>query len=83
MLVSCQCDFRRPLFYPGEVTIFARVDFIKNTSFSICHRIMDDKNELAAEARDVMVMFDFNRNEKLTFPQELREKIEKLERNKY
>lgn len=79
MLVSCKCDFKRPLFYPGQVTILARVDFIKNTSFSICHRLIDDKGEIAAEAQDIMVMFDFNRNEKITFPKDLKDKIEKLE----
>jgi len=79
MLASCKCDFKQPLFYPGQITIQARVDFIKNTSFSICHQVINDKNQLAAEAQDVMVMFDFNKNEKIPFPKELKDKIEKLE----
>ncbi len=79
MLASCKCDFKQPLFYPGQITILSRVDFIKNTSFSICHRIMNDKGKIAAEAQDVMVMFDFNRNEKIAFPKDLKEKIEQLE----
>ena len=48
-LASCKCDFKIPLFFPGEITIHSRVDFIKNTSFGISHKIMNDKNELAAE----------------------------------
>lgn len=79
MLVSCKCDFKQPLFYPGEITIFARIEYIKNTSFSICHRIVNNKGEVAAEAQDIIVMFDFNRNEKVNFPKELKENIEKLE----
>ncbi len=79
MLASCKCDFRRPLFYPGQVTLLARVDFIKNTSFGICHRLIDDKGEIVAEAQDIMVMFDFNKNEKVPFPKDLKEKIEQLE----
>jgi|JI10StandDraft_1071094.scaffolds.fasta_scaffold207130_2 acyl-CoA thioester hydrolase len=79
MLASCKCDFKRPLFYPGHVTILCKVDFIKNTSFSIYHRLFDEKQQIVAEAVDIMVMFDFSRNEKVTFPKELKEKIEKLE----
>ena len=79
MLASCKCDFKQPLFYPSQITILSRVDFIRNTSFSICHRIMNHKGEIAAEAQDVMVMFDFNRNEKIAFPKGLKERIEKLE----
>jgi acyl-CoA thioester hydrolase len=79
MLASCKCDFRQPLFYPGQITILSRVDFIKNTSFSICHRIISDKGEISAEAQDVIVMFDFNRHEKISFPKDLKEEIEKLE----
>lgn len=79
ILASCNCDFKQPLHYPGQVTILSRVDFIKNTSFGISHRIMNDKGEISAEAQDIIVMFDFNRNEKVPFPKDLKEAIEKLE----
>lgn len=83
MLASCKCDFKQPLFYPGKVTIRSRVDYIKNTSFSIHHQILNEKGEIAAEAYDVMVMFDYNLNEKVNFPQELRHKIELLENRSF
>jgi len=79
LLASCKCDFKQVLHYPGDITIISRVDFIKNTSFSICHRILNNKGEIAAEAQDIMVMFDFEKNEKIPFPIELKTKIEKLE----
>ena len=79
ILASCKCDFKQPLFYPGQVRILSRVDFIKNTSFSICHRMLDDKGQITAEAQDVMVLFDFNKNEKIPFSKELKDKIEQLE----
>jgi len=83
LLASCKCDFKSTLHYPGEITIFSRVEFIKNTSFSICHKILNEIGEIAAEAQDIMVMFDFNRNEKVPFPAELKSKIEKLENRKF
>jgi acyl-CoA thioester hydrolase len=79
MLASCKCDFKQPLFYPGQITVLTRVEFIKNTSFSFHHKILNSKGETAAEAQDVMVMFDFNKNEKTEFPVALKLKIEKLE----
>jgi acyl-CoA thioester hydrolase len=79
MLASCKCDFKLPLFFPGQVQIFSRVDYIKNTSFSICHKILNHKGEIAAKAVDIMVMYDFNKNEKVPFPQALKDKIEALE----
>jgi acyl-CoA thioester hydrolase len=79
VLASCKCDFKQPLFFPGQITIFSRVDFIKNTSFSICHRIINEKGQIAAEAQDIIVMFDFNKNEKISFPKDLKKSIENIE----
>jgi acyl-CoA thioester hydrolase len=79
MLVSTACQFKKQLHYPGDITIEAGIDFIKNTSFSIHHRILNHKQELVAEAQDIIVMFDFNKNEKITFPAEFRQKVEQLE----
>ncbi|MES2779397.1 MAG: thioesterase family protein [Bacteroidota bacterium] len=80
MLVSCKCDFKQPLFYPGHVSILSRVEFIKNTSFGIQHRLLNSSHETVAEAHDIMVLFDFNTNQKVLIPQALRDSIEQLEK---
>jgi len=79
MLASCQCTFKAPLYYPGEIRIFSRLAFIRNTSFSIEHIIVDAEGNTAAEAQDIMVMYDFHKNQKTPFPDFLRKSIEKLE----
>ena len=79
MLVSVNCDFKKPLFYPGAVTIKTRMEFIKNTSFGFHHVLFDDKGDVVAESHDIMVAFDFNKNEKMPFPEELKKAVEKLE----
>lgn len=79
IVASCKCDFIQPLFYPGGITIRSRINFIKKTSFGIYHQILNDKGEVAAEAQDVMVMFDFEENGKTPVTDELREVIEQLE----
>ena len=83
ILASTSCQFRKPLFYPGQVTIYSKVDSIKNTSFQIQHGIYNDQNEISAEAQDIIVFFDFGKNIKLTIPNEIREKIETLENKKF
>ena len=83
ILASTACQFKKPLFYPGTIVVKAKVDFIKNTSFGISHQIYNEKNELCAEAQDVIVTYDFEKNEKINVPDWLRKKIEELQKQKF
>jgi len=76
MLASCTCKFMKPLFFPGNVILNVSLDFIKNTSFGLHHQLLNDQNELVAEAHDVAVMYDFSKNEKAVIPDELRKLME-------
>lgn len=60
MLVSTKCDFKKPLFFPGNVIVKTKVEFIKNSSFGLYHRLYNDEGILCAEGHDVAVCFDFN-----------------------
>jgi acyl-CoA thioester hydrolase len=82
ILASTSCQFRKPLFYPGQVTVRSKVDGIKNTSFRIRHSIYNDKDEIFAEAEDIIVLFDFRKKIKLAIPDQLREKIKQMEGRK-
>ena len=79
MLASVACQFKKQLLYPGNVTIKSGMEYIKNTSFSIHHKMYDDQGDLVAEAQDVIVMFDFNKNEKTAVPHVMREKASAIE----
>jgi acyl-CoA thioester hydrolase len=83
LLVSSACQFRKPLFYPGNIAVEARVDFIKNSSMGIHHRILNDKGEIVAEAQDVVVLFDFIKNTSVSIPQNVRQLIEEMEKRKF
>lgn len=76
MLASTGCTFLKPLHYPGNIIIEASLKFIKTTSFGLQHRIMNEKKEICAEAHDVVVMFDFGRNEKMPIPESIRKALE-------
>jgi acyl-CoA thioester hydrolase len=83
ILASTSCQFRKPLFYPGQVMLDSKVDSIKNTSFRIQHRLYNDHQEIFAEAQDIIVFFDYIKNSKLIIPNEIREKIESLEHQQF
>ncbi len=72
MLVSSKVDFKKSLFYPGTITIKSRVGYIKNSSFSLEHRIINAQGEICIEARDVAVCFDFNTEKTYKIPDNLR-----------
>lgn len=78
LLASATIDFKKPLMYPGNVIIQYTPAFIKNTSFGLEYSLLNDKNEIVAFGRDTMVLYDFNKNEKLNIPDNLRENINKL-----
>lgn len=80
ILASTNCQFLKTLFYPGQVTIYSKVDYIKNTSFKMQHIIYNDKNEIAAEVQDILVMYDFDKNTKIPVSDEIRSRIETLEK---
>lgn len=72
MLASSAIQYKKPLFYPGEITIETKIDFTKTTSFGLIHFVYNEKKEVAAEANDVLVIFDFNTNKKIDIPQSVK-----------
>jgi len=83
ILASTHCSFLKPLHYPGEITVQASIEFIKNTSFGIHHQILNEAGEVAAEGKDVIVLYDFTTNSKVPVPAEVKETIERLEGHSY
>ncbi len=79
LLAACSCKFLKPLFYPGKITVETETSFIKNTSFGLKHFIKNENDEIAAEAEDVVVFFDYNRNEKIQLTEGI---IQELEANR-
>lgn len=75
ILASVQCEFRRPLLYPGSVLIRATTAFIRTTSFGFSYTLHDAAGDVAAEAADVMVMFDYTANQKFRVPDIFRERL--------
>lgn len=78
ILASSKCDFRKPLFYPGNVRIYSQLEFMRTTSFGFQHMLLDDSGDLVAEAHDVVVMYDFSKKSKVQIPDVFRKAAEAL-----
>jgi acyl-CoA thioester hydrolase len=78
ILASATCQFRKPLFYPGKVRVHSTGDNVKNTSFRILHTVYNESDEIIAEAQDIMVVFDFNKQVKTPIPDQFKKRIERL-----
>ena len=83
ILLSTGCQFIKPLHYPGLITVEARMEFMKSTSFGLHHRIISENREVAAEAHDVIVNFDFNKIEKTPISEAFRAAAERIEGKKF
>lgn len=71
-MVSSKCDFKKALFYPGNVVVKSRVAYVKSSSFALEHIVLNDAGEICAEAEDVVVCFDFNTDKTYPVPEDLR-----------
>ncbi len=81
ILAATNCQFLKPLFYPGQVIIYSKINNIKNTSFSIQHVILNDQFEKVAEAQDIIVYYNFKQNTKLKLSDEMKLKLNEFDEN--
>jgi acyl-CoA thioester hydrolase len=79
MVASSQCQFKKPLLYPGEIIVYTRVDWIRNSSLQLSYFLIDSNDNLVAEASDVIVVFDHHKKTKVVISPLLRKEIEKAE----
>ncbi|HOD32618.1 MAG TPA: acyl-CoA thioesterase [Holophaga sp.] len=75
ILAKTSCQFLRQLHYPGGVRVCSETDHLKTTSVQMNHIVLNDQNEKIAEAHDVIVLFDFNRNIKHTLSADFRDQV--------
>lgn len=78
LLANAAIDFKKPLYYPGNVIIEYQPTFIKNTSFGLEYKIKNDNMEIVAIGKDIMVLFDFKENLKMNIPDFLRKNIQQF-----
>src|SRR5215470_18010694 len=82
ILASTQCRFRRALTYPDTIRIGARAVAVDADRFTIDYRLVSERlGTIAADGQVVVVTYDHGRGKKVSMPEELRRRIEELERS--
>lgn len=75
MVAETNCQFKKELHFPGYVIINTIPLYAKNTSFSLEHALSNEDREIVAIAKDVLVVYDFNKNEKCLIPDVIKSKL--------
>jgi acyl-CoA thioester hydrolase len=79
IVASIGCDFRKPVEYPDEMRIGARVTKIGNSSFVMVHSVWSRAVGLAADATSTLVVYDYKSGKAVRAPDPVREAIRQLE----
>lgn len=75
MVASSQCNFKKPLYYPGSVHVQTQVIEAGNSSFKLNHLMHDDSGVLSAEGFDVLVLYDYENSTKVSISELLRRQM--------
>jgi acyl-CoA thioester hydrolase len=78
ILATTQADFLVPLAYPGEIDVTARVPRLGRTSFEMIYEVRVG-GTLCARGTSVIVLIDYDSQEKVPLTQALRERISGIE----
>jgi acyl-CoA thioester hydrolase len=80
ILVAIHCNYRQQLKFPDTVHVGGRMSRIGNTSITVQHAVYSEAHQdIAAEGKSVVVLFDYERQKPVRVPEDVRAAIEKLE----
>ncbi len=75
MVAETTCQFKKPLHFPGNVHLLTKQISTGNTSFVLEHHITNDEQQAVAIATDVLVVYDFKKQEKCLIPQAIKQRM--------
>jgi len=79
IVARAECDFKLQLSLLDEIELCTRVGEIRNSSFDFFYEIKRQNGDVAATGTVVVVLFDWEKNQKRIISQELKEEIRKFE----
>lgn len=84
ILAHTSCKFLSPLVYPDVVRVGACVSSILKDRAVMSYRVVSSsRNRIAAEAEATIVAFDYSKDGKIPFPEELKRRIQELEKRTF
>jgi len=83
ILASTQCNFKIPLTYPDRVTVGAKVETIEDERFTMKYIVVSHNHKkIAALGEGTIVSFNYRENKKTKIPDEIRNRIMNIEKDK-
>ncbi len=83
ILGSTSCRFKIPLTYPDTVSVGARVPKIEADRFLMEYLVVSHRHQrVAAEGEGMIVAYDYREMRKTGLPEEIRERLIRLNQNK-
>ena len=79
ILAATNCLFRRPIMYPDNVQVGARVTEVKADRFTMEYMIVKSDGRVAAEGSGTIVSYDYGANSKVALPDAVREAIRAID----
>jgi len=79
ILAETKCSFKKPLTYPGCITVGARIRSAESSSFIMEYCITDSGGNITALGEAVMVVYDYNKKSKAAITEEIKKTINSLE----
>jgi acyl-CoA thioester hydrolase len=71
IVASSQCNFLKPLFYPGIVSVHGHIKTIGRSSFTLNYKLFNQTHELCATAEDVLVLYNYQQRLKVSIDESL------------
>lgn len=76
ILAYIDCQFKQAIHYPDEISVGSWIDKIGHSSFTVMHHVYStQKKGLVAASKSVIVLIDYQTNEKVSIPQGLRDTL--------
>lgn len=82
ILAQTTCKYLKPLVYPDQIIVGARVTSMGKSSFVMEYIVVSEKLGVAATGEGIIVMFDYNNSVKAELPLVTKEAIDTLEKGK-
>ena len=76
ILARAEIDYRRPARYGDLLDVQITLDRIGTTSFAYSYRIVDQNDEIVAEAKSVQVMYDYAAGRPVPLTDEMKRKLQ-------
>lgn len=79
ILAQTICKYLKPLAYPDQIIVGAKVKLMGKSSFVMKYVIVSEKIGVSATGEEVIVIYDYNISKKAELPLVIKEAVEKIE----